>query len=102
MYNSYGVDLNKDMEGREMLRWRMFSLILVCFLLVFIMSGVAWNQDRVTLNIACDGGANIAPFEWYKDQLEAELPVNLVLHSLPFEEVYSLSLIHISEPTRPY
>jgi len=77
------------MEGREMLRWRIFSLILVCFIFTVMVSGAAWNQDRVTLNIACDGGANIAPFEWLKDQIEAELPVNIVLHSLPFEEVYS-------------
>ncbi|NLJ39206.1 MAG: hypothetical protein GX432_10645, partial [Candidatus Atribacteria bacterium] len=72
-----------------MLHRRAFSFILMCFVFVTLVSAVAWNQDRVTLNIACDGGANIAPFEWMKDQIEAELPVNIVLHSLPFEEVYS-------------
>ena len=86
---SPGVGFNKLMEGWKMLHRRAFSFILMCFVFVTLVSAVAWNQDRVTLNIACDGGANIAPFEWMKDQIEAELPVNIVLHSLPFEEVYS-------------
>ena len=82
--------------------WQVRLLTLAIFLLMLMVVGIAWGQERVTLNITCDGGANIAPFEWYKDQLEAELPVNIVLHPLPFEEVYSKLKAEFATATGAY
>lgn len=82
--------------------WQVRLLTLAIFLLTLMVVGIAWGQERVTLNITCDGGANIAPFEWYKDQLEAELPVNIVLHPLPFEEVYSKLKAEFATATGAY
>lgn len=62
--------------------------VLVCTLVMSLtFSGFA--QEVVTLHLACDGGANIAPFEWMEDEIETENPIDLVFHPLPFEEVYS-------------
>lgn len=64
------------------------GLALACMAVIFLTSS-GFAQKTVTLHLACDGGANIAAFEWMKDQIETENPVKLVFHPLPFEEVYS-------------
>lgn len=66
-----------------------FKIGLVACIVVILFSSCSFGQKIVTLHIACDGGANIAPFEWMKDEIEAENPVKIVFHPLPYEEVYS-------------
>ena len=57
---------------------------------------------KVDLNIQADGAYSCSSTKNYTDQFIVEQEVEHGIAADSFQTISSLSLIHISEPTRPY